>query len=302
MAATIQTCRIGVVIALLLVLSSNLPAIGAELKKVRMAFTSFTIEQLPYQLAVKKGYFLEEGLNPEFIYMRSTTITMALASQDILYSSASSSGIHAAVTGVAARVLWVASSKTLMFLMTRPEIKQMSDLKGKRIGVSGIGGASDIGVRAMLSTNGVHPREVTIIAIGPTDARLIALKAGAIDATPLISPRDFQAEALGFRTLGFLGDYMPNAFGGFSISNVALDREPKIVEAVVRIGLKELAGRTYDANIRYFTDDGILSEKEQRAILEESRTQFKVEKPIPLGIFDFGLARKINRDLADWRP
>jgi NitT/TauT family transport system substrate-binding protein len=326
-AATIRTRRIGIAAASLLALLNGSPLMAAELKKVRLAFTSFTIEQLPYQLAAEKGFFLEEGLAPEFIYMRATTITMALASQDILYASAASSAIHAAVTGIAARVLWVASSKTLMFLMTKPEIKQISDLKGKRIGVSGIGGASDIGVRALLGAYGVNPREATIIAIGPTDARLLALKAGAIDATPLISPRNFQAEAMGFRTLGFVGDYMPNAFGGFSVHNVALDREPKLVEALVRIGLKglrvmkqdkvftlrlmqqftkiqdkELASRTYDANIGYFTSDGILPEKEQRDILEEARKQFKVTKAIPMGIFDFGLTRKINRELGDWKP
>lgn len=300
---------------------------SAEPKRVRIAFTSYTIEQLPYQLAEKKGYFHEEGLSPEFIYMRSTTITMALASQTLLYSSGASSGIQAAVTGIDAKVLWVASSKTLMFMMTKPEVNQISDLKGKRIGVSGIGGASDVGSRAMLSAGGVNPRDVTIIAIGPTEARLLALKAGVIDATPLISPRNFQAETLGFRNLGFMGDFMPNAFGGFSIASVGLSQDPKVVESLVRIGLKglrvmkqdraftldilqkftkmedkELAQRTYDANIRYFTDDGIISEAEQRDILEESKKQLKIDKAIPLSIFDFSFAQKVKRELGNWRP
>ena len=303
------------------------PAQGAELKKIRIAFTSFTIEQLPYQLAERKGYFREEELSPEFIYVRSTTITMALASQSLLYSSGASSGIQAAVTGIDAKVLWVASSKTLMFLMAKTEIKQVSDLRGKRIGVSGIGGASDIGTRAMLEASGVNPRDVTIIAIGPTEARLLALKAGAIDATPLISPRNFQAEKLGFRNLGFMGDFMPNAFGGFSTSNVALSQDPKLVESLVRIGLRglrvmkhdrtftldtlqkftsledrEIAQRTYDGNIKYFTEDGIIPETEQRAILEESKKQLRVDKPIPLSIFDFAIAQKVKKELGNWKP
>ena len=312
---------------LILVLVAFSLAQGAELKTVKIPFTSYTIEQLPYQLAHKKGYFREEGFTPEFIYMRSTTITMALASQTLLYSSGASSAIQAAVSGIDAKVLWVASAKTLMFLLAKPEIKQVSDLKGKRIGVSGIGGASDVGTRAMLSANGVNPREVTIIAIGPTEARLLALKAGAIDATPLISPRNFQAETLGFRNLGFMGDFMPNAFGGFSINSVALSQDPKTVETLVRIGLKglrvmkkdraftvdvmqkftkmddnEIAQRTYDGNIPYFTDDGIISEAEQRAILEESKKQMNVERPIPLSVFDFSLTQKVNKELGNWRP
>jgi ABC-type nitrate/sulfonate/bicarbonate transport system substrate-binding protein len=312
---------------LILVLVGFSLAQGAELKRVRIPFTSYTIEQLPYQLADKKGYFREEGFTPEFIYMRSTTITMALASQTLLYSSGASSAIQAAVSGIDAKVLWVASSKTLMFLLAKPEIKQVSDLKGKRIGVSGIGGASDVGTRAMLSANGVNPRDATIIAIGPTEARLLALKAGVIDATPLISPRNFQAENLGFRNLGFMGDFMPNAFGGFSINSVALSQDAKTVETLVRIGLKglrvmkqdraftvdvmqkftkmddkEIAQRTYEANIPYFTDDGIISEAEQRAILEESKKQLNVDKPIPLSVFDFSLTQKVKKELGNWKP
>jgi NitT/TauT family transport system substrate-binding protein len=312
---------------LILVLVAFSPAQGAELKKVRIPFTSYTIEQLPYQLADKKGYFREEGITPEFIYMRSTTITMALASQTVLYSSGASSAIQAAVSGIDAKILWVASSKTLMYLLAKPEIKQIADLKGKRIGVSGVGGASDVGTRAMLSANGVNPRDITVIAIGPTEARLLALKAGAIDATPLISPRNFQAETMGFRNLGFMGDFMPNAFGGFSINSVALSQDPKTVESLVRIGLKglrvmkqdkaftvemmqrftkmddkEIAQRTYDANIPYFTDDGMIPEAEQRAILEESKKQLNVDRPIPLSVFDFALTQKVKKELANWKP
>jgi ABC-type nitrate/sulfonate/bicarbonate transport system substrate-binding protein len=214
-----------------------------------------------------------------------------------------------------------------MFLLLRPEIKQLSDLRNKRVGVSGIGGASDIAVRAMLGTASINPREVTIIAIGPTESRLLALKTGAIDATPLIPPQSLQAEALGFKNLGFMGDLVPNAFGGLGISSAALSHEAKMVEAVVRIGIKglmlmkhdrsftlkimqaftkiqdpELAGRTYDVNIGYFTDDGIISEKEQQGILEESKRELKLDKPIAPGIFDFSLAMKVKKELAGWRP
>jgi NitT/TauT family transport system substrate-binding protein len=176
MVSYIKASKATLFLALGLLIVSTSPATTAELKKVPMGLPSFTLEQLPYQLAEKKGYFKEEGLTPEFVLMKSTTITQAMASQTLLYSMAATSGIAAAVSGIDAKVLWVASAKTLMFLMARPEIKQISDLKGKRIGVSGIGGSSDIGLRAMLSANGIDPKEVTIFTSGATDARLIALK------------------------------------------------------------------------------------------------------------------------------
>jgi NitT/TauT family transport system substrate-binding protein len=327
MVSYVKATKSALLLALgLLIVSSSL-ATTAELKKVPMGLPSFTLEQLPYQLAEKKGYFKEEGLTPEFVLMKSTTITQAMASQTLPYSMAATSGIAAAVSGIEAKVLWVASAKTLMFLMARPEIKQISDLKGKRIGVSGIGGSSDIGLRAMLSANGVNPKETTILAIGATESRLMALKTAGIDASPLSLPANFQAEPLGFKSLGFVGDYMPNAFGGLSIHTVALEKDPKLVHALVRVGLKglkvmkhdknftvkilqsfanipdpELAARIYEGCVGYFTEDGIISEKDQQVILEESKKQLKVDKPIPLTIFDFSFAQNVKRELSAWKP
>jgi hypothetical protein len=111
-----QSCRTSVLaLGLALLLVSGSLALGAELKKLQIAFPSYTMEQLPYQLAAKRRFFKEEGLIPELISMRSTTIAMALASQNLLYSSAGTTAIQAAVTGVNAKVLWVDLPRHLCF-------------------------------------------------------------------------------------------------------------------------------------------------------------------------------------------
>jgi ABC-type nitrate/sulfonate/bicarbonate transport system substrate-binding protein len=317
---------VSIVTSVFILFTSSL-LLGAEPKKVRIGFTTFTMEQLPYQLAKQRGYFKYEGLNPEFIKMSGPAIDMAIASEDILYSSASTSAIRAGVSGIAAKVLWVGSGMAIMVLMVKPEIKRISDLKGKRIGVSRVGSSADLGIRAMLKAKGVDPRDVTVISIGSTETRLIALKAGSIDAAPLTVPANFDAEAAGLKSLGFIGDYLPTSFGGLGIHSAALNREPKIVEALVRIGLKGLrvmkqdkaftvdfmrafsnikdrvlAERVYDLTIGHFTDDGTLSEKEQKDILELAGKELRVEKSINPGVFDFSIARKVNNDLVNWKP
>jgi ABC-type nitrate/sulfonate/bicarbonate transport system substrate-binding protein len=317
---------VSIVTSVFILFTSSL-LLGAEPKKLRIGFTTFTMEQLPYQLAKQRGYFKYEGLNPEFIKMSGPAIDMAIASEDILYSSASTSAIRAGVSGIAAKVLWVGSGMAIMVLMVKPEIKRISDLKGKRIGVSRVGSSADLGIRAMLKAKGVDPRDVTVISIGSTETRLIALKAGSIDAAPLTVPANFDAEAAGLKSLGFIGDYLPTSFGGLGIHSAALNREPKIVEALVRIGLKGLrvmkqdkaftvdfmrafsnikdrvlAERVYDLTIGHFTDDGTLSEKEQKDILELAGKELRVEKSINPGVFDFSIARKVNNDLVNWKP
>ena len=52
----------GILLGLVFVLCNAFVAVGADLKTVKLPFTSFTMEQLPYQLAEKKGFFKEEGL------------------------------------------------------------------------------------------------------------------------------------------------------------------------------------------------------------------------------------------------
>jgi hypothetical protein len=75
-----------------------------------------------------------------------------------------------------------------------------------------------------------------------------------------------------------------------------------VMQKFTKMDDKEIAQRTYEANIPYFTDDGIISEAEQRAILEESKKQLNIDKPIPLSVFDFSLTQKVKKELGNWKP
>jgi NitT/TauT family transport system substrate-binding protein len=92
-------------------------------------------------------------------------------------------------------------------LITRPYIKSVEELKGKRIGVFRFGSASHLRFLYVLSRFGLSERDVTLLQVGDTPERLIALAGGSIDATLLSPPDHFEAVRLGGKILLNLRDF-----------------------------------------------------------------------------------------------
>ena len=82
-------------------------------------------------------------------------------------------------------------------MATRPEIKSVEQLKGKKFGVSRFGSSADFGMRALLKRLGVDPvKEATILQIGDEPARIAAITSGNIDGTVVNAPFGMEAERL----------------------------------------------------------------------------------------------------------
>jgi NitT/TauT family transport system substrate-binding protein len=88
-------------------------------------------------------------------------------------------------------------------LMVRPDIKRPEDLKGKKIGVSSLGSLTDFLVRSIAKKKGLNPdRDITLITTGGSDTeRVMALKAGAVDATAVSHPGYGMAQRMGYSML-----------------------------------------------------------------------------------------------------
>ena len=87
-------------------------------------------------------------------------------------------------------------------LFAVPEIKTLSQLRGKKIGITRLGTIDDAILRYTLKQHAnVFDREVTFLSGGGASERLIALTKGAIDATVLAPPQDSMAEKAGLNEL-----------------------------------------------------------------------------------------------------
>ena len=87
-------------------------------------------------------------------------------------------------------------------MVSQPQIISVADLKGKIVGVTGIGDSTDFATRAALKHFGLKPdADVAIRAIGGARENISAMKGGIIQAGTLSLPYPFLAEKMGLKQL-----------------------------------------------------------------------------------------------------
>jgi NitT/TauT family transport system substrate-binding protein len=220
----------------------------AGLKKAKVAVPNISISPIPTFVAKELGYYRDEGFDTEIIQMRAAVTIQALISGNVDYTGTPGATIAAAVQGAKLLVLMAYYDKPLYDLVVRPEISSYAELKGKVFGVPALSGfAYDI-PRVMLSRNGLDPkRDLTIMLIGPTQDRLIALRANAVQASVLDPPYNFLAVREGLRKLDSAVTYFQTLYGALTTSERKIRSEPDDVRRFVRatargFGLQKSSG------------------------------------------------------------
>jgi NitT/TauT family transport system substrate-binding protein len=193
-----------IVISLLLFWVLLDPATSAD--KVRVAFSAVAPTQGVLWVADVGGIFKKNDLNAEIIYTRAAIETLVAGEVDFAQMTGalmSSARLQGADPVMIAGVQDTLEDR----LIVRPNIKSVEELKGKRIGVFRFGSASHLRFLYVLSRFGFSDRDVTLLQVGDTPERLIALMAGSIDATLLSPPDHFEALRLGGKVLLNLRDF-----------------------------------------------------------------------------------------------
>ena len=100
------------------------PGVHAQaLKKVRMGSSSTNVSFLAIYTALHRGFFRDEGLDLEIIFMPANLASTAVLNGDLDYNGAVTGTIGAAVHGQPMKVLLFTVSKPLLFLISKKEIK-----------------------------------------------------------------------------------------------------------------------------------------------------------------------------------
>jgi ABC-type nitrate/sulfonate/bicarbonate transport system substrate-binding protein len=94
-----------------------------------------------------------------------------------------------------------------MLLISRPEIKEPHQLRGKVIGINRFGGSNDAAVLMSLKAWKMQPSDIKMLQTGGTSARMAALMTKKVDATVQSYPEIFQARKLGMNVLADIGDF-----------------------------------------------------------------------------------------------
>jgi NitT/TauT family transport system substrate-binding protein len=168
-------------------------------EKLRVGLGSISLQSGLVHIGKDRGLFSKYGLVVESVYIPGgTTNVQVLVSGSLDLSQLSGApGVAANLEG--ADLVYVAGllDKLNYQVVTRPEIKGVEQLKGKKFGVSRFGSSADFGMRAMLKRLGVDPvKEATILQIGDEPARIAAVTSGNIDGTVVNAPFGMEAERL----------------------------------------------------------------------------------------------------------
>ncbi len=163
-------------------------ALAGERVTIAIGGSSASAQYLPIEIAHALGFFREQGLDVDVQYVASGT----LAATALIGGSVDFSGnafdhvVKAAVRGKALKGLAVFTEVPgLLFLVSnayRETVRDPRDLKGRPIGVSAFGAASDMVVRYVLTRSGLTRDEINTVPVG-TDGLAPGLENGRLQAT-----------------------------------------------------------------------------------------------------------------------
>ena len=124
---------------------------------ILVGYPSPALTELPNHLAVKKGFYMEEGLEAKFVRARSNILVAALVSGSLDYVTSVTSSIGGIIGGAPIKIVAGIIKNNPDFLMAKPEIGSIRDLKGKKLAVSGFGGASHQRMLIVIRSAGLDP-------------------------------------------------------------------------------------------------------------------------------------------------
>lgn len=298
------------------------PLLAAD--KVIISYSSRSYAFLPAQVAVAKGYFKDENLEPLLIQMRSQVTVPALLSGEVHYTLSFGNIIGGAMTGLPFKILAVLTDKPLHSIVARPEIKTLADLRGKRMGSQRMGGSDQLAAEAILQAKGFDLKDVQFVTLGGDEpVRVEMLRKGLVDAICTVPPGPVRLTREGYNLLGGPKDLKvgsPISAVAVTDSRLKSQREEtkRVLRAVLR-GLRtmherkeetiaimgkwlsqpaDVARDSYDSIMPSFSLDGSTVDKTYEFAIESRRGTVKADKSLTLAqVRDLSLLKEVQKDL-----
>ena len=191
----------------LAVLSLLIGAAVVSAQPVRIAVGAASVASLPTWVAHDGGYFAREGVAAELIYIRGGPQTMsALVSGEVPFAQIYGGALVAAgLTGVDTVIVAGLINSPFFSIITAKGIDRPEDLRGKKVGISTFGSATDFALRLALKKWGLKAdSEVTILQMRGVPEILPAMAAGALHGGVMSPPTNMMAIRAGFKELAYL--------------------------------------------------------------------------------------------------
>lgn len=299
-----------------------------KLKKAHIGIPATSVAFLPLWAAYHKGFFRDEGIDLEIVLMSTPVANTALLTGDIDYHGGVAALTEAVIRGAPGKVIIFTADRPLQVLITAKEIKEPSQLKGKKIAGGPAAGLAMLLAERVVRSFGLDPKQdVTILPVGLADGeRLAALRAGVVDAMVVGVPVNIRATEMGYNELAFLGDIIQFPQNGFGTSDKKIRESPdeilrtvratlrglmfladknnhdEILDIVMRqwkIADRRIASESFRHVRRFLTTDASAKPEEIKFLIDLARTNLKVSRQVAIEeVVDYSFVERARKELG----
>jgi len=225
------------VIAIVISAPLSLP-VFARAEKLVIAWAAVSALNSPFWVMNDAGFLKREGLDIDFVYIASSpTVARATLAGDLAISASNGQVIvDAGLNGADLVAVGAVTNVVAFYVMASPEIKNVMDLKGKAVGVTRFGAATDFGMRILLNKYGLEAvKDVPFVQIGGMPELAAALSKKAIFAAPMSQPMAYVVQQAGLRMIANLAkEEIPFMHLGFLTTKRFLKERRPQVKAFLR--------------------------------------------------------------------
>ena len=297
-----------------------------SLPKVIIGYPASSIASIQLFIAQEKGFFRDEGLDAQLNQVRADAAIAAVLTGELFAYDSVGTSVRAFQKNAPIKILAVNLQSPLFWLVTRPELKSFSELKGKVMGTTSFGGVQHLAGLRMLRRGGLNPEEdITVILAGDPATQLQAIVNGAIQIAVLSPPSVILArDKFKLNVLANALDEFPSFFqSGLAVADKSVSSQKDLVKRVLRARAKAnrfffemesaaseviakflkvdlpVARESYRISRNAFTSNGIVSPRQIEEFLKIDAEIAKIPDPLrAIPAFDFSLQHEVNNELG----
>jgi len=297
------------------------PVEGSAQSRWRASYGSLSVSQVVLPLGARAGLFQKNGLIVEPIYIGGRSVS-ALISGDVQLGIMGGPPAILARLGGADVVMIGGLNGLDQVLVALPSIKRGADLIGKRVGISRFGTTADYGARIGLKKLKLQAqKDVTLIQIGDTPARIGGMLSGAIEAATLNASEKELASRYGFHVIADPADiefpsnaivttrallktnredvkrFLRGLLDVIQLSKAQPERTKKLLQEVYRQNDEGVIAKRYEAMVQMFPDYPVLTKGSIQSFLEILRDEGKLKEPFaPESYIDMSVMAELERE------
>jgi NitT/TauT family transport system substrate-binding protein len=214
------------------------PLSAQTLDKMRLGYSGTGLNNYVLEMGRRAGIFRKNGLDLEVVYVNSGSLlnqALIAGTFDVSFSQGSESML-AKLRGADMRITAVIANRFNHVYLTAPTITSIKQLKGKKVAVSRFGSGSHFQSNLALKEGGLDPdKDVTVLQIGNSGARMAAILSGTVDGTIIAADFVPRAKKEGFNIVADLADSkIDYPFLSLNMMGSYIDRNPKMVKALIK--------------------------------------------------------------------